>query len=165
MTFLAREASMSRGVLSLLLFGLILAVSGGCHRAAAPVAKNEPPTLPVSKPVQRQVTDFVEFTGRTVPVNSVDVRPRVTGYLTKAPFREGSEIKAGDLLFEIDPRPYQAQFDQAQGQVNLNAAALKLAKTTLARDTAVANRSPGAGGGVQAQPQLHQGHLAHRRPG
>src|SRR5260370_42306465 len=74
------RASMIRAALSLMLLCLMLFISGGCHRTAGPVTKNEPPTLPVSKPVQRTVTDFVEFTGRTVPVNSVDVRPRVTGY-------------------------------------------------------------------------------------
>ena len=46
------------------------------------------------------------------------------------PFKEGSEVKEGDLLFVIDPRPYQAQHDQAQGQVNLYQAQLKLARTT-----------------------------------
>src|SRR4030088_2815530 len=54
------RASMIRAALSLVLLCLMLALSGGCHRSAAPVTKNEPPTLRVSKPVQRTVTDFVE---------------------------------------------------------------------------------------------------------
>ena len=53
----------------------------------------EPPALPVSKPVQRQVTDYVDFTGRTDAVEAVDVRPRVTGYLVSMPFKEGSEVR------------------------------------------------------------------------
>ena len=87
--------------------------------------------VPVGQPVQREVTDYVDFTGRTEAVYSVDIRPRVTGYLGKMPFQEGSEVKAGDLLFVVDPRPYKAQLDQAQGQVDLYQASLKLAKTTL----------------------------------
>jgi multidrug efflux system membrane fusion protein len=100
--------------------------------------------LPVSKPVQREVTDYVDFTGRTNAIEAVDVRPRVTGYLMQMPFKEGSEVKKGDLLFEIDPRPYQAQLDQAQGQVELNQASHLLAQSTLARDQAVANASRGS---------------------
>ncbi len=109
------------------------AASAGCGRRAPQVAPHEAPTLPVSKPAQREVTDYVDFTGRTDAVKAVDIRPRVTGYLLKMPFKEGSEVKAGDLLFEIDPSPYQAQFVQAESQVTLNEAALKLAQTTLER--------------------------------
>jgi multidrug efflux system membrane fusion protein len=92
--------------------------------------------------VQRQITDFVDFTGRTEAVESVDIRPRTTGYLVKIPFKEGSEVKEGDLLFVIDQRPYQAQLDQASGQVDLYQAQLKLAKVTLARDLAINVKVP-----------------------
>jgi multidrug efflux system membrane fusion protein len=105
----------------------------GCARRTPDAAGPDPAPIPVSKPVVRQVTDFVDFTGRTDAVQSVDVRPRAAGYLVKMPFEEGTEIKAGDLLFVIDPRPYQAQLDQAAGQVNLYQAQLKLARTTYAR--------------------------------
>jgi multidrug efflux system membrane fusion protein len=100
--------------------------------------------VPVSQPLTREVTDFVDFTGRTEAVHSVDIRPRATGYLVEMPFREGAEVKARDLLFVVDPRPYKAQLDQALGQVNLYQASLKLAKTTLARDRAVNTLSPGS---------------------
>jgi multidrug efflux system membrane fusion protein len=102
-----------------------------------------PPAVPVSKLIQREITEFVMFTGRTEAIQLVDIRPRVTGYLTKMLFREGSEVKQGDLLFEVDPRPYQAQYDQAVGQVKLYEAQLKLAKTTLDRGLTVA-KTPGA---------------------
>jgi multidrug efflux system membrane fusion protein len=72
----------------------------------------------------------------------VDIRPRATGYLTKMPFQEGAEVKAGELLFVVDPRPYEAQLDQAQGQVDLYKASLKVARITLARDLAVNQRVP-----------------------
>ena len=111
--------------------------SAGCQAKATKVAPAEAPVVPVSQPVQREVTDYVDFTGRTEAVYPVDIRPRVTGYLVEMPFEEGAEVKAGDLLFVIDPRPYKAQLDQAQGQVDLYQASLRLAKTTLARDRAI----------------------------
>src|SRR5437868_4423077 len=104
----------------------------GCAKPQAPPAESAP-TIPVSQPLQREVTDYVDFTGRTDAVESVGIRARVTGYLVNIPFKEGSEVKKNDLLFEIDPRPYQAQLDQAQAQVALNQASLKLAQATLGR--------------------------------
>jgi multidrug efflux system membrane fusion protein len=106
----------------------------GCGRSRMPEAQAEAPVIPVRHPVERRVTDYVDFTGRTDAVNSVGIRARVTGYLMKMPFKEGAEVKKGALLFEIDPRPYQAQLDQAQSQVNLNKAQLTLAQTTYERD-------------------------------
>jgi multidrug efflux system membrane fusion protein len=118
----------------------LLAAVGGCQGKPAPVAPPEPPVVPVSRPVEREVTDYVDFTGRTGAVQSVDIRPRVTGYLVKIPFQEGSMVKAGDLLFVVDRRPYQAQLDQAEGQVNLYQAQLKLARIIYARDRAINGR-------------------------
>jgi membrane fusion protein, multidrug efflux system len=122
--------------------GLLAAVDG-CQRRTPEVGPAEPPVIPASRPVKDVVTDYVDFTGRTNAVQSVDVRARVSGYLVKMPFREGAEVKEGQLLFEIDPRPYQAQFDQAVGQVNLYKAQLELAKANYARDKDVA-KTPGA---------------------
>ncbi len=122
----------------------LLAALAGCQANATKVAPAEAPVVPVGQPLQREVTDYVDFTGRTEAVYSVDIRPRVTGYLVDMPFEEGSEVKAGDLLFVVDPRPYKAQLDQAQGQVDLYKASLKLAKTTLARDRAINLLSPGS---------------------
>jgi membrane fusion protein, multidrug efflux system len=115
----------------------------GCSRYAPKVAPLQTPVVPVSEVVERQVTDFVEFTGRTDAVETVSIIPRVTGYLVKLPFKEGSLVKTGDLLFEVDPRPYQAQLDQAEGQVKLYEAQLKLATTTLNRDLGI-SQTPGA---------------------
>lgn len=124
---------------------LLVGMAGGCQpNRAASVAPAADPAIPVSNPVQREVTDFVDFTGRTEPVHSVDIRARVTGYLVKMPFKEGAEVKAGDLLFMIDPRPYKAMLDQAQGQVDLYRASLKLARLTLGRDYAINARAPGS---------------------
>jgi multidrug efflux system membrane fusion protein len=124
-----------RSVALLTCLVLILAgLQSGCRRGGSEVAPPEPLVVPVAHPVQREVTDYVDFTGRTDAVEAVDIRARVTGYLTQIYFREGSEVKKGDLLFEIDPRPYKAQLDYAASQVSLNEAQLKLATATYARD-------------------------------
>jgi multidrug efflux system membrane fusion protein len=119
---------------------LILA---GCSGSRPQVAPPQPPTVPVSQPVERQVLDYVDFIGRTDAINTVNIVPRVTGYLNKMQFTEGALVKKGDLLFEVDPRPYKAQFDQAGGQVGLYEAQLKLAKATLERDLGI-SKTPGA---------------------
>ena len=123
---------------------VLLAVAAGCEANRAAVAPPAPPAVPISHAVPRDVTDYVEFTGRTEAVHSVDIRPRVTGYLVKMPFQEGAEVRTGDLLFVVDPRPYKAQVDQSQGQVDLYKASLKLARVTLARDRAINALSPGS---------------------
>ena len=104
---------------------VVAAFLGGCNKKQADVAPAAPPAIPVSQPITRQVTDYIDFTGRTEAKDSVSIVPRVTGYLVSMPFKEGAEVKAGDVLFEIDPRPYQAQYDQAAGQVLLNKARVK----------------------------------------
>ena len=130
---------------SLLLLGFLLAAAVvGCQQKNPEVGPASVAVVPVSHPVQRTVTDFVDFTGRTDAVHSVNIIARVTGYLTEMPFKEGSEVKKGDLLFVIDPRPYQAQLDQALSQVKLNEAQLDLAKTTLLRYEALDKSTPGA---------------------
>jgi membrane fusion protein, multidrug efflux system len=136
----------------LLVAAFLAAVAAGCQGQSPKVAPSEAPAVPISQAVEREVTDYVDFTGRTDAVHAVDIRPRVTGYLTKAPFKEGAEVKAGDLLFEIDPRPYEAQLEQAESQIALNEASLKLARITLDRDRSVNINAPG---GVSLQ-QLDQ---------
>jgi membrane fusion protein, multidrug efflux system len=121
-----------------------LSFCSGCGPSQATVAPAQPPAIPVSQPVSQEVTDFMEFTGRTEAVQSVNIVPRVTGYLISAPFREGAEVKQGDLLFEIDPKPYQAQYDQAQSQVALYQAQVKEAQADYNRNKRVAQSSPGA---------------------
>src|SRR5262245_14911396 len=96
--------------------GLCL-VLAGC--APPPPEKPEaaPVQVPVSYPVEQSVTDYADFTGRTAAVDSVEVRARVWGYLDKVIFKEGALVKKGDVLFEIDPRTYQAALDQAEGNL------------------------------------------------
>ncbi len=120
---------------------LLLTTTIGCSRRAPTVAAAGPDWFRVSKPVQRPVTDTVDFTGRTNAIGAVNVVARVTGYIIQAPFTEGSEVQKDDLLFEIDPRPYEAQLHQAEAQVTLNQAQLTLAEANYARDLALLKKN------------------------
>jgi RND family efflux transporter MFP subunit len=79
------------------------------------------------------VTDYEDFPGRTEAVVSVEIRARVTGYLDKVFFQEGAEVKQGDVLFEIDPRPYRATYDQAVGNLTAMEARVNRLDSDLAR--------------------------------
>ncbi len=113
---------------------------------AAPAA---PTAVPVSHPIQREVKDYVDFTGRTQAVQSVNIVARATGYLLEPKFKEGSDVKAGSLLFEIDPSTYQALYDQAESQVGFYNAQRDLAEVTSARDELLAKTTPGAVSALQ----------------
>lgn len=102
-----------------------------CHRQPAPPPP--PPTVVVSRPLAKRIVDWDDFVGRFVAVNSVDVRPRVSGYLQSIEFTDGQMVKKGQLLFVIDPRPYQAALDQARGQLAHAEAVLANAKVELDR--------------------------------
>jgi RND family efflux transporter MFP subunit len=109
---------------------------GGCKREPPALAATPPPIVMVSPPVEREITDYYEYTGRTAAVEAVEVRARVSGYLVKVNFvgREGLVVKKGDLLFQIDPRPFQAVLDEAKGQVAQWEAKLARAEADVARD-------------------------------
>jgi RND family efflux transporter MFP subunit len=87
----------------------------------------------VSQPLVRELIEWDEYTGRLEAVDSVEVRARVNGYLQSIHFQDGQIVKKGDLLFVIDPRPYQAEMDQAQAELKLGKARLQLAHDNLAR--------------------------------
>jgi RND family efflux transporter MFP subunit len=98
-----------------LLFGIGLA---GCNDSQAQQRQAPPPPeVLVSLPVTRQVTDYEDFPGRTEAVNSIELRAHVTGYLEKVNFQEGTEVKQGDVLFEIDDRTYQAELARTEAVV------------------------------------------------
>jgi RND family efflux transporter MFP subunit len=120
--------------LSCILLGL---ASGDLCAAEEPAKALQ---VPVVRPVAREVVDYEEFTGRVEAASRVDVRPRVTGYLLKASFREGDEVKAGDLLFEIDPRPYKAELDRAEAGLRQTEARVKVAEANMQRLKALAAR-------------------------
>jgi RND family efflux transporter MFP subunit len=89
----------------------------GCRSEANPQAQQPAPQVSVATVLERDVTEWDEFTGRLEAVESVEVRPRVTGYIESVNFTEGSVVKKGDLLFVIDPRPYRAELSRAQAEL------------------------------------------------
>jgi RND family efflux transporter MFP subunit len=111
--------------------GLVL-VASGCEPTAAGTQAGAPPVT-VAYPIEKEVTNYEDYTGRTAAIESVQVTARVTGYLDKIYFLEGAEVKKGTVLYEIDPRPYQAAFDQAKAQAAQSQAALDLAKANRVR--------------------------------
>ena len=96
-----------------------------------------PPVVTVAKPVAQTVTDYLNFTGNTVPFNSVTLVARVEGYLEKIHFTDGSRVKKGDLLFTIQQDQYKAQLQQAEAQLAAQKASLWHATTELARYSAL----------------------------
>src|SRR5438105_9592754 len=112
------------GIGSALVLGFSLGLPG-CAPAPSEAPTAAPVTLTVSYPVERYVTDYADFTARTAAVDSVEVRAHVWGYLDKVNFKEGALVKKGDVLFELDPRPYQATLNQAKAKVAQDEAQLK----------------------------------------
>jgi RND family efflux transporter MFP subunit len=95
----------------------LLLVAAGCARQQPQAPVDELPTVSVSPAVQREITDYAEFTGRLAAVDSVEVRAHVWGYLEKVNFKEGAIVNRGDVLFELDSRPYEALLEQAKAKV------------------------------------------------
>ncbi|HLW68443.1 MAG TPA: efflux RND transporter periplasmic adaptor subunit, partial [Gemmataceae bacterium] len=97
---------------------------------AAQVAAPPPPEVMVAKPITQMVTDYEDFPGQTAAVYSIDIRARVQGFLNNANFQEGAEVHEGDLLFEIDPRPYEAEVARTEALVVQTQARLKRTEAT-----------------------------------
>ncbi len=120
-----------RGIL--LAAASLAAMTLGACAAKKPPPAPPPPTVFIAHPLQRQIVDWDDYVGRFEAIDSVDVRPRVTGYLQSIGFRDGQIVRKGQVLFVIDPRPYQAALAQAKGQEAHAAATLQNAKIELAR--------------------------------
>ncbi|HXE00817.1 MAG TPA: efflux RND transporter periplasmic adaptor subunit [Hyphomicrobium sp.] len=103
------------------------------NKSAAQTAAPPAPQVTVAKPVKKLVSDFDEYVGRFVAVDFVEVRARVSGYLDSIHFTDGQLVKAGDPLFTIDRRPFQAALDQAQAAIEQAKANLAFAESDLKR--------------------------------
>jgi multidrug efflux system membrane fusion protein len=103
-----------------------------CGKSGGPQAP-PPPQVSVAQVLEKRVKDWDEFTGRLQAVETVEIRPRVSGYIDKVAFTEGSLVKRGTLLFVIDPRPYQAEYDRAAADLKRFKTALELGRIELAR--------------------------------
>lgn len=97
---------------------LAVAIAAACSSEASEGAgQPPPPEVSVAPVVAKEVRQWDDFTGRISAVDSVELRPRVSGYVQRVAFEEGAEVRKGDLLFEIDPRPYKAALDRAEAEL------------------------------------------------
>jgi membrane fusion protein, multidrug efflux system len=119
----------------LLCAGLAMAHAlSGCDRPA-PAANPQLPAVTAARPLQQNITEWDEYTGRFVAVQTVEVRARVSGFIDSIHFKDGQIVKQGDLLFIIDPRPYRLAVDQAKADVERAQAKLELANPDVERAT------------------------------
>ena len=106
----------------------------GCHAAAAGAPAAVPPAqVTVAEVTHRPLQDWTEFTGRLEAVQSVDIRPRVSGYVDRVAFEEGARVRKGQLLFRIDPRPFRAEVERQAAARTRATAELDLARDNHAR--------------------------------
>src|SRR5713226_5417266 len=113
---------------------LLLALVAGCKRVIAPQAP-PPPTVSVSQPLQRDVIRWDQYSGYLSSPQTVTVNARVSGLIEEAPFQEGAIVHAGDLLFRIDPRPFQADVDNKKAAVAQAKAMAAKSKADFERST------------------------------
>lgn len=119
-----------RRIVSAAAFALL---ASACHQQQKPPAP-PPPRVTVARPLQRDVVDWDEYVGRFEAPQSVDLRARINGVVTQILFKDGQDVRAGQPLFIIDPRPYRALVEQAEAQV-------ASARATLANNISVEARS------------------------
>src|SRR4051812_12147457 len=109
---------------------LLAALSlGALNRDGGKVPPAAPPAqaVTVAEVTERDVAEWDEFTGRLEAVDQVEIHPRVSGYIQRLNFDEGKEVKKGEVLFEIDPRPYQADLARAEAELERARSAASLA--------------------------------------
>ena len=135
-----------------------------CKKAPAPAA---PAPLPVNvvTVTEKEVSEWDEFTGRLEAVESVEIRPRVSGYITEVRFEEGAFVRKGDLLYVIDRRPYQADFDRAAAEFERTQAQLKLAQIELDRAKDLRNKNTISASEFDQKAAAHQEASAAARSG
>ncbi len=122
-----------RGVSIALVPIVFSSLAAACTPTAAQQGPPPPPRIGVVNVVERDVIEWDEFTGRLEAVDSVEVRPRVSGYVSAVRFSEGALVRQGDLLFQIDPRPFQAEVDRLQAELTRARATVERANSELAR--------------------------------
>ena len=103
--------------LVLILAALPFLFVAGCGGTPAELVSVAPTEVVVARPIEREIVDYEEFTGHTDAILSVQIKARVTGYLTKKDFLDGQQVQKDDILYEVDDRPYKALLDRAEGMV------------------------------------------------
>src|SRR6478736_6637498 len=123
------------GVRLLIVAALLAGQLAGCDNKPGAGAAPPPPPVTVSKPLQKSITEWDEYTGRFVPVATVEVRARVSGFIESIHFKDGQIVKKDDLLFVIDQRPYQIAVEQAKADLERARAKYDVATSDVDRAT------------------------------
>jgi RND family efflux transporter MFP subunit len=118
---------------AVLFFPTLLILVAGCNRGGPPQGAPPPMEISVAVVPEREITEWDEYTGRLEAVDTVEIRPQVSGLLDRVAFAEGKEVHKGDLLFQIDPRPFEAELARAQAAQEQARSSADLAKADLAR--------------------------------
>ncbi len=126
-----------RAGLSAIAMVFMATVITACSNGQAEAPPPPPPEVDAAQVVTKSVRQWDEFTARIAAIGAVDIRPRVSGYIDHIAFKEGDMVKAGDLLFVIDPRPYRATYDSAVAQLERARASAKLAEEQYKRAEAL----------------------------
>src|SRR3989449_11165686 len=119
---------------SALALGAVITLFTGCGRSVAQ-QQPSPPSVTVAPVERKEMVEWDEFTGRIEAVDSVEVRPRVSGYIQEVRFQSGQLVKKGDVLFVIDPRWHKAEFDRLQAESERARVQLENAKREADRTT------------------------------
>jgi RND family efflux transporter MFP subunit len=124
-------------VLAAVAAGVLL---GGCGQAPSASSQAQPPEVTVAPPVVEQIIEWDDYVGKFEPIEHVDVRPRVSGYVVGVHFEDGERVEKGQLLFTIDPRPVQAALAQAEADLEAASARLENARAELERIRGLAEK-------------------------
>ena len=168
------------GAVAVAMGGVFLAA--GCKQEVAKAAPT-PPAVTVAVPIEREVRDYDEYTGKLKEVDRLEVRARVRGYLKSVGFKDGDLVTKDQMLFQIDPAPFEAQVKIAKGQLNQVKARKTKAEADVNRYKDLVPKAPrrnrtgqghrrlgearrassrrGAGGGGGAETWLRQAHFQH----
>src|SRR5467141_3657337 len=130
-----------RAGLSAIAMVVMATVITACSNSQAEAPLPPPPEVDAAQVVTKSVRQWDEFTGRIAAIGAVDIRPRVSGYIDRIAFKEGDMVKAGDLLFVVDPRPYRATYDSAVAQLERARASAQLAEAQNKRAEALIQTS------------------------
>lgn len=128
---------MTKATLRVTLAFAAVLLAAGCDNSQQQPQAHPPAPVTVANPLQREMADYDEFTGRFAAVDSVEIRARVSGYLDSVHFKDGQEVSRGQLLYIIDPRPFEAEVARAKADVDAANAQLELAEREVARYAAL----------------------------
>ena len=127
-----KVALLTTGFAALAAFVVLAAAVHG--KSQPPVGANPPgPEVTVAEVIHQPLREWQEFTGRLQAVNTVEIRPRVSGYIDRVAFQDGTRVKKGQLLFQIDPRPFQAEVERLAAERSRSVSDFDLAKANHAR--------------------------------